>query len=83
MTNEMKMRLVGVAMMLPLVFYILYLILSGKLVWIVLPLLLFGVLAHFGLKLAKGKSASDVANDALNRASRVDRDSASIGSSLR
>ena len=83
MTNEARSKLIGVAMMLPLVIYSLYLILSGRLLMIVVPLLICGVLAHYGLKLVKGKSVTDITNDAINRASRIDKDSTSIGSRVR
>lgn len=79
MTSSTKTRLIGVGMMIPLPVYAIYLLTSGKLFTIVVPLLILGVLAHFGLKLAKGKSASDVTQDALDRASKIDSDASMVG----
>lgn len=74
MTSQNKLRLVGVGMCLPLIVYSIYLLMSGKLLSILVPLLLFAVLAHFGVKFIVGKSVAEVTSDATARVVKIDKD---------
>lgn len=65
-----------VFLLFPLPVYTAYLLISGKLFGIAIPLFVFGIMAHFGLKMLKGKSAAEVAAIAVDRASRIDKDTA-------
>jgi len=55
MTKTVKSKLIGSGMVLPLPIYIIYLLVSGKLFTIAIPVAICALLFHYGIQLLGGE----------------------------
>jgi uncharacterized membrane protein len=83
MKKSITSKMVGLAMVLPLPLYLVYLLLSGKLLGMVICLAVCVGLFHFGLKLLKGDSFKEVGGDALRHLDEAEEEAEKLDKKLR
>lgn len=75
MTSEVRNKLIGLGMVLPLPVYLIYLLVSGKLFSIAIPVAIGALLFHYGIQLLKGKrNIQEVGSRVVNKLGDLEDD---------
>jgi hypothetical protein len=72
MEKETRNKLIGLAMLLPLPAYAVYVLLFSKIWLVVLCFAITGGMFHYGLKLVSGESLKDIEEHAVGKLNHVE-----------